>query len=190
MNNKENRVNSEDALIRSALNNMDASANRERMKRAFVSRARKRFPKARRDGEYWFSRMAAGVAVCYAVLAGIYLWMTFASSAIDGFRGEKSRSWRNYYQAASGKLIPYNQGDELRLIDGSTIVCLKDSTVGVVYTLKERLIAFHRGAIEIQAAHKNTLPLIVTSGTAEIRVTGTRFIVSTDEPYGNWEEGS
>ncbi len=179
----------EDDLIRDALQQMDIPTQRESMKQAFIERARNRYTPSKSQGGLWVKRLALGGVVCYAMLTLAYLWVVFNASAVQSIRGINANDWRIHYKAALGDAVQYKKGDQLLLTDGSTIACLDDSALSVIYTNKQRLIELRQGTIEIEAAHNRNYPMVVYSGDAEIRVTGTKFVVSTGEAYWEKERG-
>jgi ferric-dicitrate binding protein FerR (iron transport regulator) len=188
MNENRKRLNFDEELIREVLREIEPPVERERLKQAFLRSANDHCPASTRWAGILFPRLAMAGVVFYLAGAWIYLWMTFSSSAIQSVQGSHANEWRSLYQAALGKAVPYRQGDELRLADGSRVRFQKDAVLSVVFTLKERLLNLRQGSIEISAASNANLPMIVSSGEANVRVTGTKFIVSTDEPSWNKEQ--
>jgi ferric-dicitrate binding protein FerR (iron transport regulator) len=178
----------EDDLIRGALQQMEIPSRRESLKQSFIERARKRYAPEKTWGDIWIKRLALAGTACYAILAAAYLWVVFDATAVQDIKGINASDWRIYYNAALGEIVQYQKGDQLLLTDGSTISCLVDSSISVVYTIKQRLIELRQGTIEIKATHNRNYPMVVYGGEAEIRVTGTRFVVSTDKTY--WEKES
>jgi len=101
--------------------------------------------------------------------------ITLQEGELSGFN-----KWIYSYRCEQGLNIHYPKHSELLLKDGSTVLCLVPSTFSVDYSSGKRNFELAEGKIEITAAYDPTFPMVVSVGDAEIRVTGTRFIVSTD----------
>jgi len=69
---------------------------------------------------------------------------------------------------------------DVTLADGSQIHLDADSMIDVRYQLLSREVHLSRGAGEFTVAHNRWRPFTVAAGAAEIRVTGTHFLVRRD----------
>jgi len=186
MDRKPDRLNPDEETIRYALQGIEPPMDRDRFKKKYMQNAGNRFPPTNRWVGILLPRLAQAGACLYFFGVWIYFWMVFSSSAIQSVQGARAPDWRTLYQSALGRAVPLRQGDELVLSDGSRLLCRRDSIVGVAFTFKERLIDLRRGTIEITASHNANLPMIVNSGETKVRVTGTVFVVSTDNP--SWDK--
>lgn len=72
------------------------------------------------------------------------------------------------------------EGREVTLADGSQVRLDADSALDVRYQPFLRQVHLSRGAGEFTVAHNRWRPFTVAAGTAEIRVTGTHFLVRLD----------
>lgn len=188
MENKTNQTGRENEILRTAFLQTPVPIDRERMKRTFMDTAKKRFVRHlgfRRERISWLTppRLVLTGAAFYGAIVLAYLGFIVSSSPIQRIRGIDPPSIKTTFQAAVGNPVSYKNGNELQLQDGTTITCLQDSFFGVVYSLQERIIELQRGTIEIAAAHNPAIPMIVIIGESRIRVTGTRFVVSTEKPF-------
>lgn len=187
MNQKSNRSIPEEEALRNLIQTMSVPIDRERLKRRFRNKAEESFAARSPRVKSWVFRLAWCGGVSYGVFLCIYVWMVLSNSPIQRIESQQY-SLRTVFQSALGKTVHYSKGDKIVLCDGSLLSCLRDSTVGVIYTFKERLIEFHQGTIEITAAPNSSLPMSVISGETQICVVGTRFVVSTEGSIWDGED--
>lgn len=106
-------------------------------------------------------RLAAGLSFAAAVVAAVFM-------LVRPLYGEA------HFATGIG------EGREVTLADGSRLRLDADSALDVRYQPFSRQVLLSRGAGEFTVAHNRWRPFTVTAGAAEIRVTGTHFLVRRD----------
>lgn len=106
-------------------------------------------------------RLAAGLSLAAAVLAVAFM-------LVRPLYGEA------HFTTGIG------EGREVTLADGSQVRLDADSALDMRYQPFSRQVVLSRGAGEFTVAHNGWRPFTVVAGAAEIRVTGTHFLVRRD----------
>lgn len=179
---KRSMVEDDDALIRDALKQMEVPVDRQRLRRAFLRRARaaagaKIDPWPRWIGWAFSPQTATLGAVVYAMVVFLYLVAAVSNQPIVRVDGELG--WVSGLRSSLGNPVLYEKRCELILKDGTKVGCIDPSVMAISFSVRERRIDLAKGTLEIETAHDLGRPLVVAVGDTKVKATGTRFVVST-----------
>jgi ferric-dicitrate binding protein FerR (iron transport regulator) len=178
----------EDAILRRALESLEIPGDPEARKQCFLQQVNRQ--SALRAPRTWRNFLPSPqLAFSLGAVAVVALFLFAALATLDDpvIREERIASanpviaFVQAFQRSTGRMCSFPQDSELRLRDGSLLLIRQDSRLTFDLTSERRTIRMLSGSIEIDAAHDPARPLVVEAGETQVKVLGTRFVVTVEE---------